>query len=57
MEMETGIQEMEMEVEVSLLTSTWVMEVEVISEMVEVISKPLSRAQVGSRHPGVRSGI
>jgi len=37
-----------MEVEVLLLTSAWVMEVGVISDMVEVISKPLLWAQAGS---------
>jgi hypothetical protein len=42
MEVEAGMQEVEMEVEVLLLTSAWVMEVGVISEMVEDISKPLS---------------
>jgi hypothetical protein len=48
MEVEAGIQEVEMEVEVLLLTSAWVMEVGVISEMVEVISEPLLWAQAGS---------
>jgi hypothetical protein len=48
MEVEAGIQEVEMEVEVLLLMSAWVMEVGVISEMVEVISEPLLWAQAGS---------
>jgi len=51
MEVEAGIQEVEMEVEVSLLTSAWVMEVEVISEMVQVIRKPLSWTQAENRFP------